>query len=634
MAFSYLTPENLKDIWKESEKSMQSLLEPLKENERLSRNKPHPGIDKAYPKVTDGTTAAIIEETPKRVIQQIPTGKVETTLGEWFDLYANWKLVEDIIPNANCQADVLQKSWKAISSSMTYGSQPAYVFMDTYNGRLLPNFKLPYVTHVYYQKGKVSDKESKIMFMESWYQTTDIEYIISREEQLKKDGLETSGWDIKKLKEIKNKKSAKNEDQQNPVERENDKEDAEGIRVIHAFQEGVEAEFYSFESETGDILRTKKNTDRRGQIPLEILYYIVDLSSPIGRSLIDFVGGMQNLLDSHTQAFQYMQALMYNPPLKKRGDLPQGALKYVPNAIWDMGDSPGNEVEPVQINTQALSNFPQTFGLVKSQILNLGGTQDTSVSAESGNPGFSKTQAGVEALQNRLGVSDNYIRKQFEQWFGRVCETMLNLNFAEITGMVQEDLDPKTASKLRELIPEGNDVITWLDEESDSIIVDYDQLGGEPIYFNVDAATSKARDDSEQIEAITAFMELMQGLGGLPPAKQMALVNRLVDKFGLEDPEDIKFSEEEINQVLEQEQLAQMQAEQQAMMQEQMAQEEAMMPPEAEVVPDEELSVEEEELVIALGQRGFDEMQIQEAVTAMRQGLPTDQVVAYLMEAN
>ena len=87
-------------------------------------------------------------------------------------------------------------------------------------------------------------------------------------------------------------------------------------------------------------------------------------------------------------------------------------------------------------------------------------------------------------------------------------------------------------------------------------------------------------------------------------------------------------SEEEINQVIEQEQMAQMQAEQEAMMQEQMPQ---MLPAEAQEVPqempqempDEELSVEEEELVMALGQRGFNEEQIQIAVTAMRQGMPT-----------
>ena len=78
MAFSFLTPDNLKSSWTDAEKSMKGLFEPLKENERLSRNKPHPGIDKAYPKVTDGTTAAIIEETPKRYIQRLPTVKVAT----------------------------------------------------------------------------------------------------------------------------------------------------------------------------------------------------------------------------------------------------------------------------------------------------------------------------------------------------------------------------------------------------------------------------------------------------------------------------------------------------------------------------------------------------------------------------
>ena len=325
-SFSFLKPENIYEHWKSSEKTMSPLFDPLSEYERIARNKPHPNIDKAYPKVTDGTLAAIIQETPKRYIQQLPTGVVKTDLGDWFDIYANWKLTYDIIPNANCQADALQKSWRAGANSMTYGSAHGYMFMEYYEGEMRANFKLPYITHVYLQKGKLSSKESDYIFLESWYQESDIDALIDKEKKLKKADKEYKGeWDIQALEEIKKTRQAKAEDQQNPSEREqNENAESDGIRIIHAFQSGVGNKFYSFATETGDekgnevkIVRTKVNPDPRGVIPIHTLYFNLDLSNPLGRGAVELSGGMQNLLDSHTQAFQYMQALEMNPPLMK-----------------------------------------------------------------------------------------------------------------------------------------------------------------------------------------------------------------------------------------------------------------------------------------------------------------------------
>lgn len=645
-SFSYLKPDNLYKHFKSSEKTMSPLFDPLAEYERIARNKPHPNIDKAYPKVTDGTLAAIVQETPKRYIQQLPTGLVKTNLPDGFDIYANWKLTEDIIPKANCQADALQKSWRAGGNSMTYGSAHAYVFMEYYEGEMQANFKLPYITHVYLQKGKISSRESDYLFLESWYQESDIDALIDKEKKLKKDDKDYKGeWDVKALESIKKSREAKQDDQKNPSEREqNENAESDGIRIIHAFQTGIGNKFFSFATETGDengnevkVVRTKVNPDPRGVIPIHTLYFNLDLSNPLGRGAIELSGGMQNLLDSHTQAFQYMQALEMNPPIMKWGDMANGAVKYVPNAIIDMGNNPNNKLEAFKINTQAISSFPNTYGLIKSQILNLNNSSDTSVSAESGNPGFSKTQAGVKSIQERLGVSDNYMRKQYETWWGEVCETMLNLTFAETTGVVEEHLDPKTADKLRQAMPEDNEIIQWEDiENSDTIYVDYDRLGEEPIYFEVDASSSEVKQDNEQLEALTAARELVMEM--LPVSKRMQFVNKLIYKLGLEDPEDMTFTKEELEGAAEAEQMQEEQAraqaeaqaqgqpspEEQAMMEQQMMQEQQMQ-------QQQQLAPEEMELAQALQQRGFAPEQIEQAIVLLRQDYPEEQIIQILM---
>lgn len=607
---------------------MSPLFDPIQEYERIARNRPHPNIDKAYPKVTDGTLAAIIQETPKRYMQQLPTGRVNTNLGDWFDLYANWKLTEDIIPNANCQADVLQKTWRGGSNSMTHGCAHAYVFMDYYEGELQANFKLPYITHVYLQKGKISTRESKFVFMESWYQESDIDYIIDREKRLKKEDKNYKGeWDIKALEQIKKKRESKSEDQQTPNERDRKTNEEDGIRIIHALQEGIGKEFYSFTVDSGDktgsevnIVRTKVNPDPRGKMPLHTLYFNIDFSNPLGRGVVELSGGMQNLLDSHTQAFQYMQALEMNPPLLKKGDIPNGSIKFVPNKIIDLGTNPNNSVTALQINTSAITNFPTTYGLIKSQILNLNNSSDTSISSESGNPGYSKTQAGVNALQQKLGVSDNYLRKQVENWLAEIYETMLNLTFAETTGQLEQHLDPKTADKLRQMIPEGNEVITWVDvENSDTIIVDFDLLGEEPIYFEVDGGSSQVSEDNQQLEALTTARELVAEM--LPPSKMMSFANKLINKLGIEDPEDVQFTKEEIQQAAEQEQLAAEQADQ---------------PMEGEVVEEpqveQQLTGEEIELAQGLQQRGFAPEMIEQAIVLLREGYEIEEILPILMQ--
>lgn len=632
--FSYLKPETIYDAFKDSEKSMSPLFDPLQEYERIARNRPHPAIDKAYPKVTDGTLAAIIQETPKRYMQQLPTGHVQTNLGDWFDLYANWKLTEDIIPKANCQADVLQKSWRGGSNSMTYGCVHAYCFMDYYDGELTANFKLPYITHVYLQKGKISTRESNFVFLEAWYQENDIDYIIDREKQLKKDDKEYQGeWDVKKLEKVKKNRETKSEEQQSPNERDRDINEEDGIRIIHAFQRGVGAKFFSFiiTGNGTEIVREKVNPDPRGEMPLHTLYFNVDFSNPLGRGVVELSGGMQNLLDSHTQAFQYMQALEMNPPMLVKGDVPSGAVKFVPNKIIRLPDAQSS-VEPLRINTSAITNFPTTYGLIKSQILNLNNSSDTSVSAESGNPGFSKTQAGVSALQQRLGVSDNYLRKQTEGWLSEIYETLLNLTFAETTGQLEQHLDPKTADKLREILPEGNDFITWVDfENSDTIIVDFDLLGTEPIHFEADAGSSQVSEDNEQLEALTAARELVAEM--LPPSKMMSFANKLINKLGIEDPEDVQFTKEEIEQAAVAEQMQAQQAEEQAQMQEQM-QQEAM--PEQQMMPEQmeqpQLAPEEMELAQALNQRGLPPQMIEQAVVMMREGYEVEQILQVLMQ--
>ena len=100
---------------KAAKEAMQPFFDSFDEYERIAQNKPKNNIPDGLPRVTDGTVAAYVSSTPKAIIQQIPTGEVDS-LDEDKELAGIAELVlsEKILPNANSTGSVIQKSWAAL----------------------------------------------------------------------------------------------------------------------------------------------------------------------------------------------------------------------------------------------------------------------------------------------------------------------------------------------------------------------------------------------------------------------------------------------------------------------------------------------------------------------------------------
>jgi hypothetical protein len=481
--------------------------QPIDELERIARNRPSDRIGKELPRITDGTMAAIVQEQPKRIIQQVATGKVECESYPIHATIADITHRKIIIPSYCRMGDALQKQWNMLGKSMTYGRSTSYTFFTETNGNLHVDFIIPYVKDVLTEKGKVFAPDSNISFMRAWYQKRDITAIINREKWLEDHikGYKTP-WDLEALASFAEAgSSAKPADLQTAAEKEKGG-DAGGYEMIHAFQKGIGAEFYSFapRHKDGQALRSKVNKDPRGFIPLDHLYCNIDLSNPLGRGQVELSGGIQNLIDQQMQMFQFMSTLEMGPPLQVYGKVKKNTIKFRPNAIWDMGTDPTNKVIPYEVNNQAMANFPNNYGLLKSQIFNLNSSQDHSISAESGNVAQSKTQAGVNAAEARLGVSDNYLRKQFEAWFGCQSETAVNVQFAEIT---QDDKVTLTADELEEIVKMPG-IDKYLDGKT--LTIPYKEVKDYVFKFYTDASSSEVKEDAENKDKLIEIYGMMQ----------------------------------------------------------------------------------------------------------------------------
>ena len=638
-AFSYLKEDNLLEKFNAAKEYTESLTEPFPEFDRIARNRPKKNKDPRYPNTTDGTTAATIRKLGKRVVQQLPTGYVESDdESDWLPVVARFIYTEKILPYANLEYDLIQKAWQVIEKGATFGATATYTPFVNHDGYFCSDLTLPYWGDTFIQPGKKSGYDCKFVFLRSWWQPEDIEALIDAEKKRKKEAKEKgeqydSTWDLKALEKAKEMTSNKDEKAKTPHEEDRNTR-SEAVEVITGFQEGVGATFYTFivggtdsSNEETTILRRKKNKDPRGKMPIDWYYHDTDGFNPLGRGIVELVGGLQNLIDADMQMYQFNRALMLNPPVVISG-IPKRKVVFAPNVIIDAGSNPEAYIKPLDIDNSAVVNYPNLYGLQKSQLLNLVSSPDTSISAEVGNPGFGKTPSAINAQQANISVDDNFVRKMFEAWFEHWSETAINVYFAERQGVEELQLDEDTTKELLDLVKEGK---LQLDEQAmallvneNKIMIDYD-TATPALRFRVDASTSKMKEDAQQGDILTALLGSLDSSPVLqqivPPEKILATWNRIVTNSSVENPEELEVDLDEYK--AQQEQQMAMQQEQMAMQAqaEQMPQE-APMPVEEAPQPSDAQQVMQQ-----LASIGLPDSLLAEAEQALMNGENPDDVL-------
>lgn len=534
-SYQYLTPDTVIDVFKSSRQYTEGLTDRFFEYERIARNQPHPSVPKELPKTTDGSTASIIRKTPHRIIQQLPTGTIKSDADGWLPIVAQFIYAHKIIPLANEDYALLQKCWSVVERFLTFGFCGSYTPFVQHGDSMGMDLRLPYWGDLFLQPGKMSATASNYLFVRSWWQTSDIDALIAAQDKLDKKTEKT--WDVGVLQQIKNFMVEKEDKAKSPTERELNINSKGGVELITGFQRGVKSKFLTFHVQSGLIARTKVNKDPRGELPVDFAYGDVDGSNPFGRSIIELVGSLQNLIDSEMQMFQYNRALGLAPPVLIYG-VNKNKFKYQPNNVTET-DDPTAFVKPIDIDTSAIAAFPNNYGLMKSQLLNLLASPDTSIGSNVGNPGFSKTPQGVQANVANLSVDDNFVRQQFETWFERWSETAVNLYFGERHGTEELQLDDETADTLRGL----DDFDETLLSDDNIIRINYDTAT--PIlHFEVNANSSQMKNDPAQQQIAQGLLEmtmqypmLNSNFGG--PIDVDELARKIVTASAIQDPEDI-----------------------------------------------------------------------------------------------
>lgn len=462
----YLEKTELRTEYNKAELHTAEWQKPFNEYERLARNKLSKFIPKNMPKVNDGSLAAALIETPMHVLPAMRIGKFKATTKKaaWRNEIANivWKRV--IVPNANTQGTFFDKEQITIYKSLIYGVQPIYNFFRSDENYTGSDFYLPYIRNVKLEPGKNSVEDCDYVFLDVFFTKLQLRKLVAGiKENMEEDKAEIkaakqegrepeaktdSSWNIEALEKlIAMAGVSKDEADKNAPEREKNV-NASAIKTTICFNRGKNAPFYMFSKylEDGECLREWTNPDPSGEIPITFQYCYETFDSPYAMGRVELAGPTQNVLDFFTQAHVLATQVGLQPPKKVSGNTANtnlNSLVTAPDAIWQLGEA---TVDVVQTATSVYSQFTNNFGLYKAQLQNLQGRTDGSVSAEAGDPQFSKTPAGVNQQVDRTNAQDNYLRNKHDAAYSKMSTKMINVHFAmskgaDIIDVIEEDLE-------------------------------------------------------------------------------------------------------------------------------------------------------------------------------------------------
>jgi hypothetical protein len=567
---AFLLENELSDSLEASKKWSDTWFEPFDEYERLDGNQPSPELPEHYPKVTDGTASGLGEEEVMRVWGQLQTGRVVSSPLDGAD-FAEWKTaivdtywVNKIIPNANTDAKFFEKVKLADEKSGLYGSQPLFVFPVSNGDYTGSDFILPYIRDVKLEPGKPTDRSCSYIWLARHYTKLALRRIIEQVRGVKG----YAGWNLKMLQNIVDSDvfSSRTEDLPRDLKAQVDM--GKTITFYTCFQREHNAPWYTIypDSSNDKIVRWQTNTDIAGDLPIFFKYRKINMINPYGVSRYEKIGPGQNMLDFMKAANAYGIQQALDPAVQVAGDtqndpnLDLDSLVVSPGNLMFTGNAQINWFTPDKTILQA---FPTLIGSYKTDIMNLIGTNDGSVSAaDSGNTQYSKVPASIRQQAERRSARDNAQRQAADDMMATLAKLMINIAIQNSDGSDAINITEEQGDKLRAAgyeVPEGET----------EILAEFEELKQAKYRFEIDPGSSKFEDDDATKQRI---VEAMNAAASIPDIENKLrqdgkeihwgeLISGLFEKSGLDNVDKIitPLSQEEQQTIDNQEQLQAMQ---------------------------------------------------------------------------
>jgi len=496
-----LTAEDLVKKLDDSQEFMDRVTQGFTErNERIFYRKPPVNTNgqMEYAELVDNTLASYLEKMPKNVIQKLPTFMTDGhSRSKAEDLVYEFIAVKILLRSGSSKGyGLLQKQWIELRNAATFGACAVYLPFENDHGEYTVG-EVPIYWGDYYPEAWSSNINSNNFNQFRTLKTEDdIKKLIEGSDD------EIGGtWDKEGLQTVLDYGAGQNSGKDNV----NIKAAMEGLpeHMFELFKYVDDNWVVDWHYASGTILRVIPNLSRRRRIVG--LYSDYDGSSIMGRSLIDMAYGAQQSLTSLLRNFIYTSDYNTDPAKTVKGiSLNEDTFNLTKGNTMFLNDEEG-KVDLLPIDTMTIQNFPNLYNLLKTVLLtSLPSSSDSSISASSGDPTYSKTQAGVNDQREKADVDNNYYRKNYETYFEMVLENKINIYLAEVKAIADKNnavpmvtLDEEYANLIREVDPKKVN-------EKNQVKLDLSDSRGVNITVNFESTRDLAKE--EDLKRLNTFM--------------------------------------------------------------------------------------------------------------------------------
>lgn len=496
-----ITVEELVKRLEESQDFMKYVTEGfLERNERIFYRKPTARLDgkMEYADLVDNTLSSYLEKMPKNVVQKLPTFTTDAHARvKAEDLKYEYIAKKIILRTGSSKGyALLQKYWIMLRNAATFGAAAVYLPFLIDKSEYTVGFEPIYWGDLYPEAYASSINSANYVQFRTLKTKETIKRLIAGI-----DDEQGSTWNKEGLQQVLDYGTGQSIDK----DKRNLKVQMTGL-PDHMYELFVYVDdnwVITYHYVSGTILRVMPNLS--GYRRVLGLYSDFDGSSIMGRSLVDMAYGIQQTLTSLLRNFVYTADYNTDPAKFVKGiSLDEDGFSLTKGNTMFLNDEEGN-VQLLPIDTTTLQNFPALFNLMKSVLLSsLPSSNDSSISAEVGDPTYSKTQAGVNSQDRKADIENNYYRKNFEQFFEMVLESQINIYLAEIRAMAEQNnatpvitVDEEYANLIREADPnainEANEVSLYVENIKN-------------VNISVDFESTRQMAKEEDLKRLNAFM--------------------------------------------------------------------------------------------------------------------------------
>ena len=412
------------------------------------------GSARAKSKVNTGDLVNIVLDGASRVMAQFPTGTIQAISEDDKGKNILMNIVHEkyIIPNADSQYDFLTKLRIWDIYSRVFGSMPALVDYRIDDDYIGPDMWIIHPRSFFPQAGCTNVNQMEFAQVSTWVSVGFLE------KQNKKVWKNIDKL-IKKVKE-----GAKTKQQQDskrlPInERLNgDLQPEEGeFAQCELLTEYRRDRWITYSKEFGFIVRDIPNPQKNNELPIVMKHCFPLLDRLYGLAEFERGHTLQKAANSLVNLYlDGVQMSIFPPLIIDQNGVVASSIEYKAKAKWLITKQ--GAINQLNLSPQGMNTFNSTYSFIKSQMLNLSATTDTSVSSET-DPGQGKTPEALKRQGAREGARDNWDRFMMEQALEQVNQKFIDLLTTKQEKPIEINLFRSDIEKLQKAYP-GEDLST------------------------------------------------------------------------------------------------------------------------------------------------------------------------------